>query len=444
LVVAQWLLKRYVPNKEDALVLPVLFSIIFLMGRVIDGVTDPLIGFWSDHCQTKRGRRIPFILYGTLPFAVVFFLLWTPPFPDQMHWLNAVYIFVMVQILFILMTIVVTPYLSLIPELTSSLKERINITTTQAVFILIGTIIFGTLGPIKAQVGWTGMGATIAILTLVSFYPTVFFIKEKSSPNPDKTKVKIKFSLLVDWVKTTLKNRPFIFLVASTSCYWFALNIVILLVPYWIEYVVGSFDPNHIMKGVELGLPVSDIKAAVQSNVDNLTGAVMGPFLIMNLIFFFVFNFLTKKFGKFIMFCATIIGTAITIAGLLLVGYLPFGDSLLQTQFLIGLIGIPVAGFMVLPFAILSDVVDYDEQLTGKRREAIYFGVQAIFQKTSIGVSIVVAAWLMYLGGGKIPTVTGLKASALLAGIVAVISFIIFLGYKLREKDGKIYLKNQG
>ena len=105
------------------------------------------------------------------------------------------------------------------------------------------------------------------------------------------------------------------------------------------------------------------------------------------------------------------------------------------------LIGIPVAGTMILPFALLADVIDYDEQLTGKRREGIYVGVQAFFQKIAIGISIAVAAALMYTGGDLKPTELGLKLISITAGAVAVISLLVFLRYPIREKDGKAYLK---
>jgi GPH family glycoside/pentoside/hexuronide:cation symporter len=105
-----------------------------------------------------------------------------------------------------------------------------------------------------------------------------------------------------------------------------------------------------------------------------------------------------------------------------------------------GLVGVFMAGFMMLPIALLADVIDYDETLTGKRREGIYFGVQSILQKISIGVSIPLAAALMYVGGDVTPTETGLKLIALAASFFALAAFAVFLAYPLRERAGKIVL----
>jgi len=121
-------------------------------------------------------------------------------------------------------------------------------------------------------------------------------------------------------------------------------------------------------------------------------------FLVVNLAFFFVFNALAARWGKHILMLATFLGTSVVLMLLCLVGYLPFGSDFAQSAIVMALFGAPVAGFMVLPFAVLGDVVDYDETLTGRRREAIFFGVQGIFQKLMLGASVLTFTIVPYLG----------------------------------------------
>jgi GPH family glycoside/pentoside/hexuronide:cation symporter len=191
--------------------------------------------------------------------------------------------------------------------------------------------------------------------------------------------------------------------------------MVILIVPFWTQYVLGRSDTDVVL--------------------------LMGPFLVTNILFFFVFNFLSKRLGKYATFLLTLGSAGFTMSSLFFVSLIPFGDLMLQSQICMALIGIPVAGIMILPPAILSDVIDYDEQLTGQRREGIYVGVQAIFQKIAIGISIATATVMMYMGGSHIPTVSGLKMISVSAGLFAFIALAIFIGYPIREKDGKAYLK---
>jgi len=410
LVISQWLLKLYVPNKEAALVNSTLFAAIFLIGRVVDGITEPVAGYLSDHYHSKRGRRIPFIMAFFIPAAIVSFLLWMPPFPDQQHWLNAVWVFSLVQLFFICWSLLANPYMALLPEITSDLKERVNITTLQGVFLMLGTLIFGVMGPLKDKFGWTGIGVVTGLITLISFAPTLFSIKEKPSEAAHVERGKMNPGTIFTWARTTFKNRAFVYMLTSLSFLWFSLNMVILIVPFWTQYVLGRSDADVVL--------------------------LMGPFLATNILFFFVFNFISVKFGKYTAFMLTLASAGLTMSSLFFVGLTP-GSLMLQSQICMALIGIPVAGIMILPPAILSDVIDYDEKLTGKRREGIYVGVQAIFQKIAIGISIATATVMMYAGGSNIPTVSGLKLISLFAGAFAFIAMIIFKFYPIREKDGK-------
>ncbi len=77
----------------------------------------------------------------------------------------------------------------------------------QAVFLMIGTFIFGAMGAIKDRMGWVGIGAVTGVLTLVSFFPTVFAIKEKPSIGR-VPKERFRLATIVDWTRTTFKNRP--------------------------------------------------------------------------------------------------------------------------------------------------------------------------------------------------------------------------------------------
>ncbi len=405
LVISQWIFKRWVPTPADALVPVALFSAIFFMGRVTDAITDPLVAFWSDGLRSKRGRRIPFILWGLVPMAVVFFLLWTPPVPEQ-HWLNIVWAIVFIQVYFVLYTVVVTPYLALLPEITSGADERVNLTTLQAVFVMLGTVVFAVIGMVIEGAGWVAMAGIVAVLCIVSFGPTILAVREQ--PRPPLAEGDADRPGLVAWVKQTFHNRPFLHLLASTSFYWFGLNLLIMIVPYWAQDFLGLDESAVTM--------------------------LMGPFLVANLVFFFVFNWLAKRQGKFAAFVVTIVASAMAAPVLCTVGHLPFGTLLQQSAFAMGLIGIPSAGFMMLPFALLADVVDHDEELTGQRREAIYFGVQAITQKTMIGASIFAFGLMVLSGGGETASIAGLKAVPLVAAGSFVLGLVAFWGYSLRER----------
>jgi glycoside/pentoside/hexuronide:cation symporter, GPH family len=414
LAISQWLLKLYVPSRTEALVSPLLFSTFFLVGRAVDGITEPIAGYVSDHFRSRRGRRLPFIMFFTLPAAAISFLLWIPPYPGEMHWLNALWVFVLIQLFFICWSLLANPYLALLPEITTDLKERVNISTLQALFIMIGTFIFAATGPLKDSVGWAGIGLLVGGVTVLSFIPTMLAIREKPSTERQVSSSEGSPASIFKWAGTTFRNRPFRYLLAATSLMWFSLNIVILIVPFWVQYSLGMGDRDVVL--------------------------MMIPFLCTNILAFFLFNALSGKFGKYPVFIITLVGGAVTMPLFTLVGLIPGAGVLMQSQAVMALIGIPVAGIMILPPALLSDVIDHDETLTGRRREGIYVGVQAIFQKISIGLSIMASTALMYFGGTNLPTVTGLKLVSVCAGAGSLLALLVFSRYPIRERGGKAYL----
>ncbi len=410
LIVSQWLLKRYVPGGDEALVPVALFSTIFLLGRITDGVSDPLVAYYSDRLRSKWGRRIPFVAITMVPLAVVFVLLWSPPI-DGLSLGNAVFAFCLVQVYFVLYTAITTPYLALLPELTSDPKQRVNIATWQAVFVMLGTAVFAVVGVVIEQWGWLALGLVGGSLTLLSFAPTVLFIRER--PRPAESADPAEKINLLTWVRMTLRNRPFLFLVTATSCYWFGLNLLIMLVPYFVQDYLGLEEGAVTL--------------------------VMGPFLAMNTVCFVAFNVLAKRLGKYPLFLVTLAGTALAAPLLSAVGLLDLGGGLAQTAVVMAVIGIPVAGFMMLPYALLADVVDHDEQLTGRRREAIYFGVQAVFQKVTVGLSVFVFGMLV-LADGRVDSIPALKTVPFIASGACLVGLVAFWRYPLRESDDGVRL----
>jgi glycoside/pentoside/hexuronide:cation symporter, GPH family len=394
LVLSQWLYERFVIG---GIVGSTAFSLILLAGRLTDGISDPFIAYWTDISYTRWGRRIPFLVFATLPLAFVCFLLWCPP-EKAPETIRIIYAAVVCQGYFLLYGLVVTPYLALLPEIGSTPRERLNLTTGQGVATLVGTLVFALSGLIIQEFGYPALGLVLAVAVLISFYPITFFIRE----HPSSERPKGSLSGLFRWIWQVLTNRDFLPLLISTSLYWFGLNLLLMLVPRWVE--------------VRLGL-----------SKDSVTWLML-PFIATNLVGFFFFNWLANRVGKFasLMLVFALSGFVFCLFGWSDQSGLPV-SPLVSAQFVCGLAGLPVAGFGVLAFALLADVIDADAERTGTRREAIYFGVQAILQKSMIGLSVVSFAQIQGVLGP-----TGLRWTSIIAGLACLAGLICFSRYRLR------------
>ena len=113
----------------------VIFGILTILGaitwfgRIFDAVTDPWIASLSDRCKSKAGRRIPFMRLAAVPFALTTVLTFWSPVNGE-SWLNAGFLFLMLTLFYLFMTMYCTPYNALIPELGTDQKTRMAISTS--------------------------------------------------------------------------------------------------------------------------------------------------------------------------------------------------------------------------------------------------------------------------------------------------------------------------
>ncbi|MCX5759363.1 MAG: MFS transporter, partial [Candidatus Hydrogenedentes bacterium] len=268
-------------------------------------------------------------------------------------------------------------------------------------------LLFSLTGIVLQKGGWFMLGAVVAGLTILFMLPVATRLRER---NAGSTSGEERLGF-IEGLRLTLRNRAFLFVVLSTSCYWYGLDSVMKLLPLWTTSYLGRGEETVTM--------------------------LMIPFLVMNVAFFFVVNILAKRFGKYIVMLITFGATTVGFAMFGVTGLLPWGSPFVQTLCVIAFAGMAISGFMVLPFAVLSDVIDYDEQLTGRRREAIYFGFQGSFQKLSLGISSFLFGMFAYGSDGAV-SVPGLRRVALLAAAISLVGFVIFIRYPLRERDGSV------
>ena len=111
-------------------------------------------------------------------------------------------------------------------------------------------------------------------------------------------------------------------------------------------------------------------------------------------------------------------------------GFVPGIPKLAQGLVMALAAGVPMAGVNLLPKAITADITDYDELLTGMRREGMFYATQNLFEKIGSSFSVLFLALVLLLGETSEDPL-GIRMVGPVAGILAFLGFWLFRGYRL-------------
>ena len=181
-ILAAWIMYFYVPpeNVGNMRYIPIaLMGAILAGGRILDAVTDPLVGYWSDHSKSRWGRRKPFIFISSPILFVSFCLIWRPPVANTSA-LNAAYLMAILFVYYWAYTGALIPWFAVLPEMRRDNTSRVRIATIGVAIGVVGALVGGGLsGPLLESLGAFKMAIILGLVALVASELTLFGFKER-------------------------------------------------------------------------------------------------------------------------------------------------------------------------------------------------------------------------------------------------------------------------
>ncbi|EKO3592994.1 melibiose:sodium transporter MelB [Vibrio metschnikovii] len=339
----------------DVAGLPAAFvGTIFLAARIIDAITDPMMGVIVDNTRSKFGKFRPWIVIGTLLNAVVLVGLFsTHMFEGTTLYIYAAAAYILWGLTYTIMDI---PYWSMIPALSSSRQEREKLVVWPRLFASLAWFVTGTYGLyIVGQLGQGDQGKgffNVAMLIAVLFIMSAFLIarnvKEKIAPPMTIAKFSFKDVLTIIGKNDQLKA-----LIGTVLSFQIANLLVGGFAIYYFSYALNK---------AEL-FPVYMMFAGIAE--------VAGVFLFPRIA-----ALLPRKYLWMIACGFPILSCFI----LLIMGFVAPANVII-----IGIAGAAIkfgVGIAnALQTVMLADVVDYGEYRTGRRSESVIFSVQTMLVK---------------------------------------------------------------
>ncbi len=344
---------------------------ILLIVRLFDAVTDPVIGLLSDRARTRLGRRRPFIASGAVLTIAAIILLFNPPSMSPAA--ATAWFMLLIFALFFFWTVVIVPYEALGPELTFDYDERTTLFSLRD-----GALIAGTLAAAAspAAIKWLahlppgpgGERETFFLLSLI-YSPLILLacgwcigtLRELTA------KPAVITAGIFNRVLSSLKNRPFRILLIAYTVSALGNNLPATLILYYVEYVLQS-------RWADLFLML---------------------YFITGVLFLPMWVYASGRSGKKTVW---LLAMAINTGAFFLVFFLGPGDEVLY-GLLVFVSGIGFGATLAIPSAIQADVIDYDELLTGERREGLYIGLWSIAKKLAAAVGVGIGLALLGASG---------------------------------------------
>lgn len=340
-----------------------------LVGKLTwDMVNDILCGYWCDRTKSRWGRRRPYLIFMSIPMGLTFWLVFSLP-----AGLKGTAAFFAILGSFLLYdtfnTFVVLAYYSMTAEITTDYDERTRIATTRMVFNVLGYI-FGAgimtvlaaafqSDGLDARMSWSMTGLIFGMLGALTTLFTGLTVKQKPAVNDAPSKLPASAA-----VKDVFRNKPFVQYLGIAMIMSVGFTLVTTMMPYFVKY---------------------------QLVMESQTSLIMIIMLLTLGLCLVPCSKACDRIGKAKTYA---LGMGIASTALLVAFFLPQRQTLFIYAIAV-LAGLGFSAQWICPHAMIPDVIEYDELLTGERREGIFYGVWSLSGKISGAFAMALSGWVL-------------------------------------------------
>jgi GPH family glycoside/pentoside/hexuronide:cation symporter len=383
-------------------------GIITAVGLIWDAAIDPAIGIVANKTQSRFGRYRPYMLYGCVPLAATFTMMFYP-MPLQDTALIA-YAFAMQLLFRTAYAAVNIPYGAMMASMTRDSMERNWLAGARMFCAFSGAAIVGyytprLVGYFEAGQGEYAYFIATAILSSIAVVVTLIsfaFTKEKIH---DSSEV---HAPVLQMLKMLARNPPFLLAMGGIALFSFSNVVVSATLAYFVQYYMGQDK--------------------------EVTGNVVGMIPLAQMCSIIPWTIASQYLGKR---WAWITGLSIAM-GALLVLFVVDQPSMEMVYVLFAIYAVGCGSLAVNFWSIVPDTVEYGEWRTGVRAEGFIFGFVTLIQKIALGLSSgfvgLYLSWIGYVANqAQTPeTLDGLKTLITIIAVIGMMaSCVVIYFYKL-------------
>lgn len=400
------------------------------LGKVIDAITDPWVANLSDKCTHKDGRRMPFLKYSAIPYAVSVLMIFMAPF-EAGSVANAIWVGFFLIAYYTAYTFFFIPRNALVPEIIPDAKDRVGYYGISTAFFM-GSSSFMYAATLFVDIikkqgvspiwSWRIVFTVFAVIGLICVILGATAFKETDYVQGNTIP---KQSLWLS-AKTIFKNKTFVRFFAGDLFSYISLAFFEAAMLYYITMLLNVPESQSFY--------------------------VMLAAIVVALCLFPMIVKLSKKHGKKTMLViASVIFTVVF-------AFIFFGDKIASHfagyELILGLfmgviVSFPFAAINILPQSVMSDIIQKDSIENGVNREGFFSATKTFIEKIAYSLAMVVVSSVLAVGApeGESVGMLGVKLTGVFAGVFSLLSLIFFTVYneksvmkfidEHKESDGK-------
>ncbi len=355
--------------------LPVLWiSLGFIIWSVYNSLNDPLIGYLSDRTNSKRGRRIPWMMAAVIPLATLMILLFTPPIVMNSDVLNFIYFLIILFAFDTFYSAFNLNYNALFSEMFITVEDRTSVGRLRGIFVTISLILAFVLptiiiedltnqhGYAKTQGEYILSGFIAFIIIIITYVITLKWgvRNPKEFRKDHETSKSFKETLTL-----TLGNKAFLIFLVPALATWMCIGLLPTIVPLFATYVLKITEEDSLLTGVLLlvSFLMAGASMPLWAKIRELKGARIAGLIAITVwaitLLFFMMSF-------------------------------DFISGLITMLF----VGLGTGGCIYFYDQCLAEIIDEDENKHGTRRAGSYYGIINLVIRLSVIINFVIIGLL--------------------------------------------------
>ena len=365
-----------------SLVMPAIFGLLWMIGKVFDGLVDIPLAAFTDNLRTKWGRRRPAIVIAFFPMVIGYVLAWTPLTMQENSLLNTIWMVAMLLIFFTGYTMSIITFYGSLSSVCRDEEQRVRVSNYKSFFDTIGYCLVYALIPV-----FIGMGINIRTLVyiglpiMITMSIPLFIIKEGEKYGQGKDYLPEARVSMKESLKLTLSSKLFIQWLIPNACAYFGLQMFLTA-------------QNTLISGV--------------MNLDAKWAAIMNTcaFAPVPLMLFIYYKLIKKKGIRF-SYQIALLSFAVAILNFVVGSEYLFPHSI-TARVVIGCVGgmigsFAIGAFFATPYMIPSQIAAMEFKVTGKDHSAMYFAIQSL--STSVVAAVSTGLVYEYIKNISVPKV---------------------------------------